>query len=1034
VAAHPRPMFRSAGTALIRAVAQPSPDLPPWPDLTGSGPEQTLMRVEWLRRVWALTEVAEAIDHASPVLGQKVRALCSAEDPSPRETRRAALSAARYLQRMTGRVTPFGLLAGVAAASFGTSAQLRWATGHQATARAGAEWLAEVITQLEGCLGLLARLPVVANTTVTIRGNRLIVPYQPRADSRGTAAVEVSVRCTAAVRAAMDLARAPIRLEDLAAKIQAEFPAARPALVTAMLTELVACRALITSLHAPGTEPDGLAHLVRELNEAGAAMVAPAAGLAASLNEVRALAERHNRMPAGQRHAVRAALSARMSRLARTRRHPLAVDLLLDAEVALPGEVAREAERAALALTRLSAYPAGTPAWRAYHQRFYERFGLGSLVPLLEVVSDSGIGWPDGYPGTVTAAPRSPLSARDKTLLALAQRAALDGQREAALDEQMIAALELRSEQLRPPPHLELGVRVHAASERALQRGDFRLEIATVSRGAGVLTGRFLSMLPEHDRAALATSLAALPGGDRDTGMAQLSFPPLDPATAHVTRTPQILPTVISLAEHRAPGKQTLSAADLAIGCDGRRMYLAAPGRRQRIEAAGMHALNLLTHTPPLARFVTELCRAQCAQVTPFDWGAAADLPYLPRVRLGRTILSPALWRLEAADLPGAAASWGEWENALAAWRARRRAPHLVHLTEAGQYLPLDLDHAGHRALLRDHLAKARAAVLAEAPDPASNGWCGGRAHEIIVPLTAVQHPAWPPLPQPTAARLIGRDHGHAPAASTTLLASLYGDIHRQDTVLTEHLPGLLARLAQPASWWYIRYRDPAQHLRLRIPLPDPSAFGQAAQTISTWAGELRAIGLLREVTYPTSYPETGRWGSGATWSAAQQVFSADSRALLTQLSLPEKPSRLALAAAHATAIATAFTGSITTGMRWLIGHVPARAPRPVPRAMFEEARRIACPRDNWAALRAAPGGAAIADAWAPRDQALATYRAYFPGPGTHGIAVDDVLGSLIHVSFVRACGIDFDDEAVSMHLARAAALTWAARTTGGRP
>lgn len=111
----------------------------------------------------------------------------------------------------------------------------------------------------------------------------------------------------------------------------------------------------------------------------------------------------------------------------------------------------------------------------------------------------------------------------------------------------------------------------------------------------------------------------------------------------------------------------------------------------------------------------------------------------------------------------------------------------------------------------------------------------------------------------------------------------------------------------------------------------------------------------------------------------------------------------------------------------------PAHAPKSVPQAVFDEARRIADPRDDWAALRAAPAGAAIADAWAPRDQALAGYRTHFPGPDTQGIAVDDVLGSLIHVSFVRACGIDFDGEAVAMHLARATALTWAADTTGGR-
>jgi thiopeptide-type bacteriocin biosynthesis protein len=929
-------------------------------------------------------------------------------------------------------VTPFGLFAGVAAASFGTSAHLRSGIGHQAVARAGAEWLAEVITQLEGCPGLLARLPVVANTTMTIRGDRLVVPYQPRPNGRGTAAVEVSMRYTAVVRVAVEAARAPIHVEDLASKIQAEFPAGTQAQITAMLTELVAHRALITSLHAPSTEPDGLAHLVKELNEAGAMTVAAIAGLAASLKEIHALVERHNTAPSGEGRALRTETTARMRRVAPTRRHPLAVDLRLNAEVALPGEVAREAERAALALTRLSAYPTGTPAWRAYHQRFYERFGLGSLVPLLEVVSDSGIGWPDGYPGTVTAAPRSPLSGRDKTLLALAQRAALDGRGEVALDDQMIAALELGVGQLRPPPHLELGVRVHATSQRALQRGDFRLEIVTVSRAAGVLTGRFLSVLPEQDQAALAAGWAHLPGGDRDTETVQLSFPPLDPATAHVTRTPQILPTVISLAEHRAPSERTLTARDLAVGCDGRRMYLAAVGRRQRVEAVGMHALNLLTHTPPLARFVTELGRAQCAQVTGFDWGAAADLPYLPRMRLGRTILSPARWRLEATELPGVSASWMEWQTALTAWRARCRAPQRVHLTDADQYLPLDLDQAGHQVLLRAHLSRARHAVLTEAPDPAGSGWCDGRAHELIVPLAATQPPAWPPLPQPTPTRIINRDHGHTPAASATLLASLYGDIHRQDVVLTEHLPSLLTRLGQPAAWWFVRYRDPAHHLRLRITLPDPASFGQTARTVSTWADEVRRTGLLRAIAYPASYPETGRWGSGAAWSAAQAVFSADSRALLTQLSLLVRPSRQALAATHAAAIAVAFTGSVTAGMRWLIAHIPARAPKPVPRAVFDEARRIASPQDNWAALRTAPGGAAVADAWAPRDQALAAYRTHFPGPDTQGIAVDDVLGSLIHVSFVRACGIDFDDEAVSMHLARAAALTWAAGTTAG--
>ena len=73
-----------------------------------------------------------------------------------------------------------------------------------------------------------------------------------------------------------------------------------------------------------------------------------------------------------------------MRSLAISEQEPLAVDLRLDASVTLPDQVAREVERAALALTRLTADPYGTTAWRAYYQRFYERYGIGSLVPVRE--------------------------------------------------------------------------------------------------------------------------------------------------------------------------------------------------------------------------------------------------------------------------------------------------------------------------------------------------------------------------------------------------------------------------------------------------------------------------------------------------------------------------------------------------------------------------------------------------------------------------------------------------------------------------
>jgi thiopeptide-type bacteriocin biosynthesis protein len=280
------------------------------------------------------------------------------------------------------------------------------------------------------------------------------------------------------------------------------------------------------------------------------------------------------------------------------------------------------------------------------------------------------------------------------------------------------------------------------------------------------------------------------------------------------------------------------------------------------------------------------------------------------------------------------------------------------------------------------------------------------------------------------SAKVTGRSHGDAPAASKTLLASLYGDIRRQDLILTRYLPGLLDRLGDPA-WWFIRYRDPNPHLRLRIALPEPGAFGRAARVISTWVGELQQAGLLSQVTYPTSHPETGRWGSGTAWQAAEEVFRTDSRAVLAQLGEPRLLARQALAAAQAAAIAVAFTGSIPAGMRWLTGHIAAGGSAAVPRPLFDEAVRIADPTADWAALRALPAGEVLADSWASRDRALARYRCALDGSGGQGISTDDVLGSLIHVNHVRSRAIDFGDEAVVLHLARSAALSWTARTRG---
>lgn len=924
------PLYRCADTALVRAARSARLPLPAWPDLTDDTPDCEVRWQTWLRDVWSLSEAADSIEQASPLLAQQVQALCSVASPETRQLRRAVVSVMRYLLRMTGRATPNGLFAGIAPASFGERPGWSWGEWHRPVIRADGDWIADLVARLEADPELLRHLHVMANNTILIRGDRLIMPYPPRScRTDGSPAAEVSVRYTSAVRIAVDAAASPVPVHAVVALMRSEFPDVPADRVEGLVSSLVERGVLISSLHAPSATLDALDHLVEQ---AEAAAAPSATGLVADLRTVRDAIARHNQVlaPADGRR-LRTALRRKMTALSSVKAQPFTLDLRMDCSLTLPPQVAREAEQAATVLARLSAYPFGTPAWKDFHNRFFERYGINSLVPVRDLVDpDVGLGFPVGYRDAQPEQGEA-LTAREQRLLSLAQAAVLDGRDEIHLDEDLIRTLTVGDRNApHVPAHTELRFRIRATSQEALESGDFVLHGIAPSRGIGTTIGRSLGLLAPDEQARVAVMLEELPVNTPGAVPTQVSFTPLDRGDTNVTRVTELLPAVISLAEHRPVDARTIPLDDLAVGCDRRRLYLVSLSRACLLDPMTLHALDLRGHTPPLGRFLTEISRAQTAVLTVFPWASATALPYLPRVRYGRAILSPARWRLDRSELPDRRASWGEWHKAADEWRARRRVPDEVAVAEGDQLLPLDLSERAHLALLRAHLDTHESVILTEAES--EEGWFDGRSHEIIAPMTAVRPPQWPAVPPVTADQLVTRDHGYLPGAASWLLVKLYGHVDRQPEILADHLPALLGQWDEPPTWWYMRYRDPRWHLRLRIAVPSEQDFALTARRVSSWANGLRRAGLLADMQFATSYPETGRWGPGPLMNLAEDVFAADSRALAVQFAQSSRPHQQVLAAANFVSVAAAFTGSTAAGMNWLIAHGRITDPRPIDR------------------------------------------------------------------------------------------------------
>ncbi|MBT8228017.1 MAG: lantibiotic dehydratase [Dactylosporangium sp.] len=1045
-------MYELFDAAVLRAAVHTEalPVAVGWPDLTGDSEARAGVCRRWLARVWRYQPAAEAIEVASPVLAGQIRRVCAGHCPDARQTRRMATATLRYLLRMTSRATPFGLFAGVAPARFASQPELRWGDGHRVRAGVDAVWLARVIDRLEASPDLLIRLPVVASNLAAVRGQRLVVPCQPGNDGRddvgGSGPARVSVRHTPAVATAMRAARSPVPLGDLSKILTAEYPDAPRDVIDGMLAELVRRRFLITALRPPTTVTDPLRYLIERLETVGAETVESVVCQTKALREVHDDLRLHNRTGAATvRREIRARVAEHMGSMIRSVDQPLAVDLLLDATVTLPPAVAGEAVAAATALTRLTPYPCGAPAWRDYHGRFIERYGIGALVPVTDLIDPGvGLGLPARYRDTLQPAPEQRLSARDSRLLALAQRATIDGATEIVLDEPTIAELAAAatggSTPIQVSPHAELRFHLEAPTMEAVDQGRFRLVVVGTPRAAGTTTGRFLDLLDPADRDRMTRIYRTLPGTDPEAEVVQVSCPPLHPRTANVVRAPAITPNLLGIAEHTSGEPETMAPDDLLVGADAQRLYLLSRARRTLVEPTVFHAVDFRNHTQPIVRFLCELTKARAAVYTPFYWGAASRLPFLPRIRSGRTVVSAARWILTARDLPGPQAPWPDWAQRLVAWRRRFQASTTVWLGEGDRRIRLDLDQPAHLALLRTQLGRDGEVVLTEAPEPGGWGWCGDRAHEIVVPLASTTASVWPTIPPRRGAiRVTGPDHGHLPGASAWLFAKIYGHPDRQTDILTTHLPDLLAEWADPPEWWFLRYADPQPHLRIRLRLPTSDEYGPATKRLGTWATQLRHLGLINQVQLDTDHPETGRFGTGPAMSAAQTVFAADSTAAVAQLAATAVrggPDHHALAAASLLDLAAGFTGTPEAGAQWLISNRPTTPSSPTPRATHRQAVALADPRDDWATLRACPGADPIVQAWSRRAAALRVYRARLADDGD--VDPDMVLAALLHLHHVRLLGIDPASEAACHRLARAAALASVARaghaTPTGRP
>ncbi|MFI8007623.1 lantibiotic dehydratase [Streptomyces sp. NPDC086010] len=1026
-----QPIYRPADFGMVRTPILPMRYELPFGDRDlAEATEEEL--IDFLRDAMRIPVLQEAIDISTPSLAAVVERSVAGASVDVARLRKACLSVTRYAIRARSRSTPFGVLAGVAPVSFRDSAQVEATEGHVKHVRVDGTWLVENLRTLERHSDVLPELTLVVNHGAARKGGS--IHFYAETDSAPPSSrkppTKKVVRSHPVVDEVVRLAAQPISGASVIDSLCKAFPAQTRSRLTALVGQLVQSRLLLTSLQPPLDTPDPLGHVLEQLE------AIPAESLSSVRGQLREL---HDRLAEYEACAVGDGReSFRQARQAAARISPkpvfAQVDLRLSERVVLPRIVAQEAAAATDALWRIS--PRGGTSESGlytYGVRFEELYGRDALVPLNDLLDpERGLGQPTSWArstepqhGSDTAdAPQEVRDEERRRTLALAELAWSPGtgRREIELSDTMLDRLA-RASDTPPQPTAEVMFDLVADSRAAVDAGDFLLVLKGGSPQAGALFGRFGHMLPELDEPLRQSVVHGVPA---HTVPAQMMNRAVAGLSYIVGNTPRWTRETIRIGDCGRTARAAHSVHDILIGLRGAGFRAVSASTGQELRPLQLDVLVDKWSTPA-SRFLRHMIQGRGKPWQPWSWQEYETAPHLPRIRYGRTILSPQRWR---ADQPmmEAKSDQGQWDRAFSSWRERYQVPDLVEVGSGDKRLVLDLTDPTSRSLFREELRKAPEAHIVEADAYTGSGesWLNGRSTEVVMPLLAASGPRVPDRSAVSTGSPHAGGLSSSPPASAHsiggewLFAKIYGSASLHDEILSAWLPRLHDAVSSHSDRrFFIRYRDPEDHIRLRLHGAPDQLVGLVLPRMAAWADELREAGLIRDWSLHPYLQETVRYGGPEVMDAAEAVFTADSQVAVTQLRLRDQQNlvdpELTLALNLVDLARAIFPQNWA---EWLVRDIERDEYRDRFRARRQDLRALVGMDQQTMAKEC--GGDEIADAWRERSMALAVYRDALSRRRPFEAGADSrALRSLMHMHHNRAKGIDEESEAVAHAMAR---------------
>ena len=874
---------------------------------------------ERLRRLIERPDISQALFIASPSLHAGIEYWRS--DPLSKKGLQAERALVRYFTRMCTRATPFGLFSGctlgeITTPSTGKSVlRLQAQEQYRPKTRLDFDYLTALTHALTLDHVLREQLRFEINSSIHHKWDGwhyIETRHDPDAPFRRNHLVRIdsSPFVDAVIAKASEGTTGFAELVETLLKLSDD-PALSYENARAFVHELVDNGVLLSTLSPRVTGEPPLEDIVSQLRDAPSGQKA-AEVLSSVQCRLRAIDDRGIGVELKEYQDILTSLETLPAKVDPWR--IFQVDLIKPAEKAILGPAISRALIEAFEV--LCRFHVATESQHLieFRKAFLQRYEY-AVVPLLDVVDeDSGIGFGAAGAYESTAICGLHLKAekgeRRKRHLSDAQAFLLDrlisrgGDCRDELHLQLADLPDFEEAADNVPSSSSLWAELVAESPEALAREDFQILVnGTFGPGGARPLGRFCHPEPKltplvrkyleceqiHEPDAILAEIVHLPEG----------------RAGNVVCRPVLRDYEITyLGRSGIANQQQIAASDLLVGLDSdNRLYLHSRRLNKRVipRLTTAHGFFIASMSP-VYRFLGALQHQGGVAGPAFSWGPLEEMSYLPRVRVGRVILSVARWRLRRREIESLAKYQGVRRYlAVRELRTTRCLPRFIELEEHDQTLMVDLENALSVDALVHVLRRADNAVLREvfpSPDQLCVSSKSGRFwHELYVPLSCRKTTTRKRYHASATVNIVSRaSQNNACLTSRSLLPGsewlffkIYGGNASLDQILRSQIR-LAVRAAAAngwiTKWFFIRYADPDQHLRVRFHGNPRILLHDLLPAMQAMLGPLLDSGAVWRLQIDTYVREVERYGGRDGVLYSEEIFHADSEAVIDLLNL----------------------------------------------------------------------------------------------------------------------------------------------------